>query len=120
MPDEQPWLRMIQRDGDPVVQLRCPACSKWGDIDDDQLHGRVSVDHSDARTASGKPCIYHETHDFSAIGRWLATDDSRAMFKSFNQWIAEAHPNYAERPLCEHGYQFDCERCAAQSGEAES
>jgi hypothetical protein len=40
-------LRATTRDGSRVVQLQCPACGCWGDIDDEQLHGTVSVDHTD-------------------------------------------------------------------------
>lgn len=40
--------------------LTCPGCGKESRLDDDMLHGRVSVDH----TSEG--CSYHETHDFMA------------------------------------------------------
>lgn len=50
-------LRCVCRDGSLVYQLRCPRCRHWGDIDDDQLHGRVSIDHT------GQGCTFHETHD---------------------------------------------------------
>jgi len=54
-------LRSVRRDD--VIQwvLRCPACGAWADIDDDQFHGRVSVDHTDTG------CRYHETHDFAVF-----------------------------------------------------
>lgn len=57
----------------PVWKLRCPACGVWGEIDDDQLHGRVSVDHTDyVRHRSEDPpegfrCTFHETHDFHSM-----------------------------------------------------
>ncbi len=54
-------LRQVVRDGVPLWQLRCPMCDAWADVDDDQLHGRVSVDHSDVG------CAYHETHDFATL-----------------------------------------------------
>ena len=54
-------LRSLRRDGKIVWVLRCPTCGVWGDIDQDQLHGRVSVDHTDTG------CSYHETHDFAAF-----------------------------------------------------
>lgn len=50
-------LRVVTRDGEPVLQLRCPECQMWGDIDSDQAHGLVSVDHSDV-------CGYHDTKDW--------------------------------------------------------
>jgi len=55
-------LRRVTRDGEPGVLLKCPGCGQWGGLDDDQLHGRVSVDHA----AMGCPGGYHETHDFAA------------------------------------------------------
>lgn len=54
-------LRTVTRDGAQVVELECPGCGIWAALDDDQLHGRVSVDHA----AQGCPGGYHETHDFS-------------------------------------------------------
>ena len=38
--------------------FRCPGCKHVGDIDDDQFHGRVSIDCTN--------CDYHETQDWSA------------------------------------------------------
>lgn len=67
---------VIQYEGEPpndrrttVWKLRCPVCGVWGEIDDDQLHGRVSIDHTDfVRLKSDDPpegfrCTFHETHD---------------------------------------------------------
>jgi hypothetical protein len=51
-------IREAKRDGAFVWQLRCPECGKWADLDDDQMHGRVSVDH----THEG--CTFHETRDW--------------------------------------------------------
>lgn len=45
------WVR--RRDGEAVWQFCCPGCHLHADIDDDQLHGRVSIDCPD--------CPYHET-----------------------------------------------------------
>lgn len=45
---------------DFVWLLECPSCLKWGELDDDQFHGRVSVDHE-----ADVGCGYHETHDFA-------------------------------------------------------
>lgn len=58
-------LRSIRRDGELVWQLRCPRCHQWADIDDDQMHGRVSIDHTDTG------CSFHETHDLHSIMRSL-------------------------------------------------
>lgn len=52
-------MMLVFRDGEPVMKLKCPGCGGWGDLDDDQFHGRVSVDHT------GEGCTYHETHDFA-------------------------------------------------------
>lgn len=54
-------LRSVRRDGGIVWQLRCPACGQWADLDDDQLHGRVSMDHTDTG------CAFHATHDLLAM-----------------------------------------------------
>lgn len=45
--------------GEDIIKLKCPKCGVWADIDDDQLHGRVSVHHDVPE------CGYHETHDYS-------------------------------------------------------
>lgn len=50
-------VRRVMRDGKPVYQVRCPNCGKWGDIDDAQLRGRVSMLHEE--------CGWHETLDLS-------------------------------------------------------
>ncbi len=42
-------------------KLKCPKCSEWCYLDDDQFHGRVSTFHD------VKECGYHETVDFSKI-----------------------------------------------------
>lgn len=55
-------LRKVTRDGELAWLLECPGCGQWGGLDDDQLHGRISVDHA----AMGCPGGYHETHDFAS------------------------------------------------------
>lgn len=57
-------IRQRKRDGVLVWQLHCPQCGRWGTIDDDQLHGRVSVDHTDVRNGVTL-CTFHETRDWS-------------------------------------------------------
>jgi uncharacterized C2H2 Zn-finger protein len=54
-------LRSVRRDGEIIWTFRCPSCGEWGDADDDQLHGRVSIDHTDTG------CEFHETHDLWAM-----------------------------------------------------
>lgn len=53
-------LRQVVRDSGVIFLLRCPGCAVWGEIDDDQLHGRISLHHDEADGG----CGYHETHDF--------------------------------------------------------
>jgi hypothetical protein len=53
-------LHAVVRDGETVWLLQCPGCGEWADIDDDQLHGRVSVDHDPADGG----CGFHETRDW--------------------------------------------------------
>lgn len=55
------------REVEGAWELRCPECGRWSGIDDDQLHGRVSVDH----TGTWSPlipggCTFHETRDWAA------------------------------------------------------
>lgn len=76
-------LQRTLRDGHPQWKLRCPGCGQWADIDDDQFHGRTSIDHSLAFTTTGdereemremeaaerpieRGCGYHETKDWAA------------------------------------------------------
>lgn len=56
----RPITRTITRDGVQVRQARCPGCDTWADVDEDQWHGRVSMDCVE--------CDYHETHDLSRLG----------------------------------------------------
>ena len=67
-PSMKGQLRTVIRDGQPQWQLCCPGCGVWADLDDDQLHGRVSVDHSagsdDQGLASDAGCGYHESRDW--------------------------------------------------------
>lgn len=46
------------RDGETVVYLTCPKCGTVGEIDDEQLHGRVSV------ICGGDGCTFHETRNW--------------------------------------------------------
>ena len=55
-------IRSVRRDEAVVWQFRCPRCLLWGDIDDDQLRGRVSIDHWE-----NSGCGFHETHDLLAM-----------------------------------------------------
>lgn len=43
--------------------FECPGCGTWAHLDDDQWHGRVSVDHASMGCERG----YHETHDYFAV-----------------------------------------------------
>lgn len=67
MSDSRFRLKTVSLDGKLVVKLWCSGCKAWGEIDDDQLHGRVSV-HCDAADGG---CGFHETHDFT---QWLVPD----------------------------------------------
>lgn len=52
--------------------FECP-CGQWAYLDDDQWHGRVSVDHA----SEGCPKGYHETHDYAA--ELIATMQARVL-----------------------------------------
>lgn len=41
--------------------LWCPVCQDWERLSEDQMEGRVSVNHG----AKGCPSGYHETHEFA-------------------------------------------------------
>lgn len=58
-------LRQVLSDGEPVWKLQCPQCGRWGGVDEDQLHGRSSVDHTDPII----PCTFHETRNWFATAR---------------------------------------------------
>lgn len=71
---ETPWgqLRAGWRDGGRIWKLRCPQCGHWGDIDDDQLHGHISLDHTNCGITyepSECSCTWHETHDYTTVER---------------------------------------------------
>lgn len=67
-------MRDVTIDGKPTVKLRCPKCGVWGEIDDDQYEGRVSVYHDG--------CDFHETHNFrelrdKKVPPWMSDDGER-------------------------------------------
>lgn len=49
-------VKTVERDGQPLVQLQCPGCGVWGDLDDDQYVGKVSVICPE--------CGHHETRNW--------------------------------------------------------
>jgi len=48
-------VREKTRDGAKVRQLKCPGCGQWGDIDEDQYHGSVSIE------CPNEKCSFHAT-----------------------------------------------------------
>ena len=54
-------LNLVSLDGVLTWKARCPKCHNWGYIDDDQLHGRVSMQ------CGNEGCDFHETHDLSGL-----------------------------------------------------
>ena len=58
-------FNLVQTRNDPLEHawlFECPGCGTWAYLDDDQWHGRVSVDHASMGCGGG----YHETHDYAA------------------------------------------------------
>lgn len=49
--------------------VQCPRCGLVAQVDEDQWHGRVSIDCPD--------CPYHETHDLSADERPATSGDEK-------------------------------------------
>ena len=60
-------IQRVTRDGQEILLLVCPGCGEVGSLDDDQAHGRISVNHA----SGGCPGLYHETHDF-----WTAAESA--------------------------------------------
>lgn len=55
LPPKEGNPRIVLRDCKPTWILTCPKCGVRGEIDDDQLHGRVSTLCD---------CGFHETRDW--------------------------------------------------------
>lgn len=51
-------LRTKKRDGEKQLQLCCPRCGLWADVDEDQAEGKCSV--------ICPQCNLHETRDWKA------------------------------------------------------
>lgn len=51
-------LRQASVDDEPCWRLVCPGCGGFGSLDDDQFHGRVSVQCD---------CGFHETVNFAEL-----------------------------------------------------
>ena len=58
-------LRKVRLDGKEIIKLQCPKCKIWATIDDDQFHGRVSLD------CPTESCDFHETHNLQICGEFL-------------------------------------------------
>lgn len=38
------FLKHVMREGEgEVIKFKCPKCGIWGDVDDDQYNGKVSI-----------------------------------------------------------------------------
>lgn len=46
-------------DGKPSIKFKCPGCDEWGNIDNDQFHGNVSIDCVD--------CEFHDTVNIAEL-----------------------------------------------------
>ena len=89
-----PWgtLKTVLRDGPHIWKLRCPECGHWGDIDEDQLRGRVSLDHTNCGRdypPSECDCAWHETHDYFKV--W-AVAERFAFLERLRQRVIEDRP----------------------------
>lgn len=54
-------FRAVRCDGRDDWRFECPGCGEWAALDEDQMEGRVSVDHA----SMGCPGGYHETHEYA-------------------------------------------------------
>lgn len=78
MTDAPIFWTWVSRDDEMVRLLRCPVCGVWGEIDDDQFHGYISIEHSvgpddlhpdEPHGESG--CSFHETIDVAHQGEFV-------------------------------------------------
>lgn len=51
-------IKTVIRDGKPLKKFQCRDCNVWGEIDDDQYNGRVSIQCE---------CGFHETINFEDL-----------------------------------------------------
>ncbi len=79
------WTEIV-RDGQPTRLLRCPVCGVWGEIDDDQFHARISIEHSIGpddlhpdQSYGESGCDFHETIDVYAVGEQVTPEQYRAL-----------------------------------------
>jgi hypothetical protein len=80
---------VVTRDGEPVWKVACPGCGCIADLDDDQLHGRISTE-----CACGKP--EHVGFDRYTHPGAIATDDQGEVqlgcgFHEVRDWFTESH-----------------------------
>jgi hypothetical protein len=52
-------IKRVTRDDREIWKFKCPGCGHWGVVDDDQLHGRVSIVCLE--------CTFHETVDLATL-----------------------------------------------------
>lgn len=81
-------FRCVSRDGEIEWLFECPGCGQWASLDDDQWHGRVSVDHAADGCAGG----YHETHDYLTALRAAVVAAS----------LTGQNPFTEDKPDCRH------------------
>lgn len=63
-------LRSVKRDDVLVWEGECPTCGVWGELDDDQIAGRVSIQ-------CPKEGCFHETLNLRAqLDEWAAPSRS--------------------------------------------
>lgn len=53
-------IKQVILDGTPTWKFKCPSCGIWGYIDNDQYHGKVSLDCPN--------CEFHETINLKEHG----------------------------------------------------
>lgn len=58
-------VRSVRQDGVIVWKVKCPRCLTWGEVDDDQWNGRVSLKCGERFLH--RPCNWHETVNFKAL-----------------------------------------------------
>lgn len=63
-------IKRVTRDGDVVVQVKCPDCGVWGDVDKDQFFGLVSIKCDCGHHATVNFAAYEHKHGVTSRGKY--------------------------------------------------
>lgn len=78
------YMKLTNKDEEEQIMFMCPDCGEYGKIDDDQFHGRVSIDIAGTE---GTECDFHETINLAKVGKevnWEEFFKIRGMIINYN------------------------------------